>query len=270
MNETLTLTPLDLARDLRYALDPVSFADSLNLGYELDPWQRQVLAWKGRQILLNCHRQSGKSTVAGILALYEALYRPGLILLISPSLRQSSELFRKVTGLLDRLEVKPQLVEDNKLSCELSNGARIISLPSSEGTIRGFSGARLIIEDEAAWVDDDLYFAIRPMLAISKGRLMLMSTPFGKRGHFYKEWTSEGDGWERIKVTVDQCSRISKDFLEEERSSMGEWRYKQEYMGIFVESEDHVFDLDLVMSQTSKDIKPMFSGRSFFGGEKFV
>lgn len=70
---------------------------------------------------------------------------------------------------------------------------RIVSLPSSEATVRGFSGAALIVEDEASRVPYDLYCAMWPMLAISGGRLVLMSTPFGKRGHFFEEWT-QGSG----------------------------------------------------------------------------
>ena len=51
------------------------------------------------RLLLNCSRQSGKSTVIGVLAVHQALYAPGnLVLLLSPSLRQSGELFKKALG----------------------------------------------------------------------------------------------------------------------------------------------------------------------------
>ena len=63
-------------------------------------------------------------------------------------------------------------------------------LPGQEKTIRGFSGVTLIIEDEASRVDDTLYRAVRPMLAVSGGRLILMSTPYGQTGHFFEEWTN--------------------------------------------------------------------------------
>jgi len=173
----------NLAEDLKSALDPVLFARLL--GFNPDPWQEKVLSSSSKRLMLNCSRQSGKSTTASILALHRAIFYPdNLVLLVSPSLRQSSELFRKVGEQLKKLQCKPKLLEDNKLSCALDNKSRIVSLPSSEGTIRGYSGASLIIEDEASRVDDELYRAIRPMLAVSNGRLILMSTPFGKRGHF--------------------------------------------------------------------------------------
>ena len=249
-----------LAGDLAQALDPVLFAKE-GLRFTPDPWQEKALRWSGKRLLLNCSRQSGKSTTAAILALHRAIFYPSsLVLLVSPSLRQSSELFRKVQDFLKGLpqEQQPELVEDNKLSLTMRNKSRIVSLPGSEGTIRGFSGASLIIEDEAARVPDDLYFAVRPMLAVSGGRLILMSTPFGKRGHFFREWTEGGDTWERIMITAHDCPRITPEFLEEERQALGDWWFKQEYLCEFVETEDQVFTYDQVMTALSDEVKPLF------------
>ncbi len=248
-----------LRGDLVRALDPASFARSL--GFVPDPWQEGVLRWTGRRLLMCCARQTGKSTTAAILGLHRALYYPGsLVLLVSPSLRQSSELFRKVTDFLTKLDATPKLIEDNRLSLTLANGSRVVSLPSSEATIRGFSGATLIVEDEAARVPDDLYMAVRPMLAVSSGRLILMSTPFGKRGHFFEEWTHGGAPWERVKVTAEECPRIPARFLAEERASLGERWYRQEYECSFEETEDQVFGYDLVMQAISGEVKPLFGG----------
>ena len=248
-----------LAHDLKLALDPVSFANEL--GLSPDSWQEKVLGWTGKRLLMNCCRQSGKSTIASVVALHRALFYPdNLILMISPSLRQSSELFRKTREWLYRLNLRPEFVEDNKLSCAFKNRSRIVSLPSSESTIRGYSGASLIIEDEASRVMDDLYRTVRPMLAVSNGSLILMSTPFGKRGHFFEEW-NKGEGWERVEVKAPDCPRINGEFLEEEKRSLGDWWYRQEYVCEFVEPVDQVFGYDMVMSAMSSDIKPLFQAR---------
>lgn len=249
-----------LAVDLRHALDPACFAREA-LDFFPDPWQEQALRWSGKRLLLNCSRQSGKSTTAAILGLHRAVFYPGsLVLLVSPSLRQSSELFRKVTDHLNRLDLPPRKVEDNRLSATFINNSRIVSLPSREHTIRGFSGAALIIEDEAARVPDELYIAIRPMLAVSGGRLILLSTPFGKRGHFFEEFTKGGHGWERIRIPASECPRITDEFLQEERASLGDWWYKQEYECLFTETVDQVFPYDSVMSAITDEIKPLFGG----------
>ncbi len=246
-----------LADDLKQALDPVEFARQ-GLGFEPDKWQQDALRWQGKRMLLNCCRQSGKSTTAAILALHRAIFYPGsLILLVSPSLRQSSELFKKVTGELDKLESQPKRLENNKLSLTLENKSRIASLPSSEATIRGFSGANIIIEDEASRVGDELYFAIRPMLAVSDGKLILMSTPFGKRGHFFESWENGGDTWERIKITADDCSRISQEFLDDELEALGEWWFSQEYRCEFRENVEQLFTYEQVMKAFDNDLEPL-------------
>lgn len=121
------------------------------LGLELDAWQRKVLTSGGKRDLINVTRQGGKSTIAAVLGLHTSLYVPkSLTLIVSPSQRQSSELFRKVKELATALPRKPDLAEDNKLSWTVRNGGRVAALPGSDATIRGFSAPTLIIEDEAA------------------------------------------------------------------------------------------------------------------------
>ena len=246
-----------LAEDLKLALDRTAFSRAL--GLEPDGWQEQLLRSSSDRMLLNCSRQSGKSTMTAVIALHRALYHPGsLILCLAPALRQSQELFGKVLGFYKDLgrPVSPQA--ERKLSLELENGSRIVTLPGSEKTIRGFSGTSLLVLDEAARVEDELYFAVRPMLAVSGGALMMLSTPHGKRGVFYEEW-SGGEGWERYEVPARECPRISEAFLEEERSSLPPFIYRQEYECSFEDTEDQVFTSELIDSALTSEVKPLFA-----------
>jgi hypothetical protein len=207
-------------------------------------------------------RQSGKSLTAGALAVLEAVLRPGsLVLLLSPTLRQSGELFRdKFKRLWVALGRPVAAVQESALSLELANGSRVISLPGDEATIRGYSGVRLLVIDEAARVPDGLYFAIRPMLAVSRGRLVALSSAWAKLGWFYDAWVG-GDGWERVKVTAAQCPRIGKDFLEEERRALGPRWFEMEYNCTFGDAIDAVFraeDVDAALSDGA--VKPLFMG----------
>src|SRR5262249_36446976 len=152
--------------NLCWALDAVSFAED-RLGFIPDPWQRRLLRSTSRWVLLNCCRQSGKSTTTAIVALHQAFYDPGLVLCVSPSLRQSGELFAKTIGFLKSLEPVEPLEEDNKSSCELANGSRIVSLPGDPDTVRGYSAPKLVTSDEAAYIPDAMNAAIAPMLAVS-------------------------------------------------------------------------------------------------------
>jgi hypothetical protein len=154
----------------------------------------------------------------------------------------------------------PRLEEDNKLSCVFSNnGSRIVSLPGTEKTVRGYSGVDLILMDEAARIPDDLYYSVRPMLVVSGGRMVMMSTPFGRRGVFFQAYAeSRSDRWERIEVPADKCPRISQELLDEERATLGDWWYSQEYECQFRQTTDSVFNYDDVKAALSDDIKPIF------------
>jgi hypothetical protein len=250
---------VELRDDLRLALDRVAFAHSVGLR-SLDSWQEDLLGSSSDRVLLNCSRQSGKSTMSAVIALHRALYHPGsLILCLAPALRQSQELFGKIATFYRDLDrpVAPQ--GERKLSLELENGSRIITLPGSEKTIRGFSGASLLIVDEASRVADELYFAVRPMLAVSGGSLMMLTTPYGKRGAFYEEWTGGSSaGWERYKVPASQCPRIPAEFLEEEKAALPGWVYRQEYECSFEETEDQVFTTTMIERAVTSEVAPLF------------
>jgi len=104
---------------------------------------------------------------------------------------------------------------------------------------------------------DDLYYTVRPMLAVSKGRLVGLTTPWGKRGWFYEKWISD-ERWNRVKITANQCPRITEEFLKEELGSMTDWWFRQEYMCEFVETLDQVFPFDMVMAAITDDVEPLF------------
>jgi Terminase large subunit, T4likevirus-type, N-terminal len=229
------------------------------IGGAPDPWQRGVLESSAQRQLLLCCRQSGKSSTCACLALHTALAVPGsLILLLSPSLRQSQELFRKVQEAYRALGYVALLQAESALRFEMAQGSRIISLPGTESTIRGYSGVGLLVIDEAARVADELYYAVRPMLAVSGGRLIALSTPWGKRGWFHQEWSSS-EGWERVKITADDCPRISKAFLTEERRSLPQLWYQSEYVFEFTDTIDQVFTFEDVQAALTPEVQPLFA-----------
>lgn len=249
---------MGVANNLALALDAATWAKSV-AGFELDGWQAEVLRSGAGRVLLNCCRQSGKSTTTALLALHGAIYRPGtLALLLSPSLRQSSELFRKVAHFYQLLAEPVPAEAESALRLELKNGSRIVSLPGKEATVRGYSGVDLLVIDEAARVTDDLYFAVRPMMAVSGGRLIALSTPFGKRGWWHKEWSEGGDGWLRVQVTAQECPRITEEFLAEERQHLGGWWFSQEYACEFAATSGELFDYDMIMAVITDEVKPLW------------
>ena len=206
-----------------------------------DPWQVDVITGEHQRLLLNCARQSGKTSVVAVLGLVEALVRPMTrILLLSRSLRQSREMFRLMTHYHEVLGFL-SLKRRTAVELEFKNDSRIVCMPCREDTIRGFAHVDILVIDEAARVPDDLYRAVRPMLAVSGGRLIALSTPYGKRGWFHDAWARGGDDWNRIQVTADQCPRITPEFLDQERRALGESWYRQEYFCSFESVEGVVY-----------------------------
>lgn len=243
-----------LAADLATALDPVLLARGADL--EPDAWQASALRSTAPRMLLNCSRQSGKSTTTAALAVWTALYQPGsLSLLLSPSLRQSSELFKKCLGVYRALGRPVSPESESALHLDLDSGSRIVSLPGKESTIRGYSGVDLLVIDEAARVADELYYSVRPMLAVSGGRLVALSTPFGTRGWWYEAWRSP-EPWERYEVPATSCPRIPASFLEEERRNMGEWWFEQEYMCRFLDAQTQAFTREEIDRAFDEEVQP--------------
>lgn len=247
-----------LAEDLAAHLDPVVLARRLEM--QPDPWQARVLRSSAQRLLMLTSRQSGKSTVGALMATHTAVYDPGaLVLMLSPSQRQSQELFRKAMGFYRAMGRPVAPKSENELSLTLESGSRIVSLPGGEGTIRGFSAVRLLLVDEAARVEDATYYAARPMVAVSEGRIVLMSTPAGKRGFFYDHVQNpEPEGWAVERVPAAECPRLSPAFLAAERRTLGEYHYTQEYELAFVDDVMAVFAERWVSAAFSREIEPLW------------
>jgi hypothetical protein len=230
----------------------------VDAGLAPDPWQERLLRADAPRALLLCARQTGKSTATAFLALKAALLEPGTtVLVISQSLSQSSELLRKVTGRLDRLGRPAGVAATSATKLELGNGSRVLSLPGSEATIRGFS-AGLLIVDEAARVQDALLAGVRPMLAATGGRFVALSTAFARRGWFHALWTGGGAGWLKLSVTARDCPRISPDFLAEEERVLGRRWFAMEYLNEFQDDVAAVFGAGDVRAALTSAVTPLF------------
>ena len=237
-------------------------------GLKPDPWQQRVLESNHSEMALLCSRQHGKSTVTGALAVKTVLLRyPALVLMLSPTERQSIELLQdKFMRIYRAIKPGVKVARHLQTTVELANGSRVIALPSNEAGIRGYSAVSLLLIDEAAMVDDSLVGAVRPMLATSKGRFVALSTPYGKRGWFYEQWDSDEKAreagfktdCEQIRVTADGCPRISPEFLERERKRLGERWFRQEYHCSFEEAIDSVFTRAEIDRALRSDLQPLW------------
>lgn len=224
-------------------------------GFKPDPWQEEILLCDDSRIALLCSRQSGKSTVCATRALHKAVFfRNSLVLIISKSARQAEETFRKVKEGLPYVSSMCRVEHETQSMLELVNGSRIISLPGKQESVRSYSAVALMIIDEAAQVCDDLYNSVKPMLAVSQGTLMALSTPYGKQGWFFEAWDQHED-WKKIMITADDCPRITEEFLERERKEIGAWWFDQEYYCKFTDEQSQLFSHEHILAAITPDLR---------------
>jgi hypothetical protein len=236
------------------------------LGMKPDPWQMDVLTCGHKRLLLNCCRQAGKSTTVAILSVIESVGHDDMrVLLLAPSFRQSKLLFKTTAQILKRVS-QHCIMHETTQELDLVNGSQIICLPCEEGTIRGYANVGLLVIDEAARVPDELYRAVSPMLAVSHGRMVCLSTPFGRRGFFWQAWAKGDSDWKRVEVPVDQVPRISKEYLEQARREHGESWCQQEFYCSFEAQEGLVYpDLARCVVQADAPLAGRWYGGIDFG-----
>ncbi len=230
------------------------------VGFVPDEFQRRLLETEAKQVILKCSRQWGKSSVTALKTVMVATAKPeAMVVVMSPSARQSGEFLKKVRFYLEKAGFT-KLRKDgvNEMSIQLPNGSRIVALPGVEATMRGFSAVDLLVVDEAAQVRDDQYRAAGPMLAVRNGALWLLSTPYGARGFFWKEWETGSDEWLRIEVKATDCTRLPAEFLRRERMRIGEDWFRQEYLCEFVGAEDGPFREELLERAMMSGVEKLF------------
>ncbi len=291
-------------QNLAEAISPAKYLERLGL----DPfdWQEEVLNPDLRRVLMLCAMQTGKSTIVACKALNKAKHFPGaLILVLSPSQDKSKEIMKKIEAMMVLDKQRPDLRYDSVFEKEFYNGSRIIALPGTEKSVRGYSGPKMIIVDEAARVLDETYRAARPMMVMADTELIALTTAYGKRGFFWNAWT-EGKHWRKVFVRVSwdlkegkyfvpaapieearaywrergvslyYSTRHDTEFLQEEyEEGGGELWIRQEYLCEFLNVTGGIFSDEDWEDSVDHDLEPLFEDDAMidddipilFGGE---
>jgi hypothetical protein len=234
--------------------DPVEFAKSV--GLDPDPYQADMLTSQHPRKMLLWSRQSGKSTVGALLATHKAVSSIGsTTLVVAPSEDQAKELFRKCRAFVAEARIVNR--SETQTGLELVNGSRIVVRAAIERTTRGYA-VDLLIVDEAAQVDDQAYFALRPSLMRTRGDQILLSTPRGRRGFFSDLWHGDNE-WEKSRVTADDAN-VDPDLLDREREELHEAWFRQEYYVEFMSREHQVYTDEIVHLALRGDHRPVDLG----------
>ena len=206
-----------------------------NLDFHPDAFQTEILTETNSRIMVLGPRQTGKSTAAALRVIFEATKQDDtLILLASASGRQSGQIMEKARKMAHQLDLYIGPPPPKCDGFSLANGSQIVSLPDNEQTIRGFSAPKLIIIDEAAFASPEALKALEPMLSVSAGTIMLLSTPNGQTGYFYDQWHAEPSHWAKLKGTLEGCPRMKPEAIEMIRKSMAKEDFQQEFECKFI------------------------------------
>ena len=225
------------------------------LDLKLDKWQTKVLTQKGN-ICLRSGRQVGKSTVISIKAAeYAVNNKKKVVLVVAAVERQAYHLFEMTLNYLTdhyKSHIKMGKSRPTKSKIQLKNGSIIMCLPTGVSGlgIRGYT-IDLLIADEAAFIPEEVWTAVTPMLSVTKGDIILLSTPHGKEGFYYSCFQNEA--YASFHVSSEECGRIDEKFLKREKDRMTKVQYAQEYLGEFVDELMQFFSTDIIRNAMTLD-----------------
>ncbi len=151
-------------------------------------------------------RRGGKTRAAGTLAAYVSclcdhtgILAPGeraSLPIMAASTTQAAKAFQAASGVLLTSPVLADNIESTTADViRLNTRVDIEVRPASFKTIRGITAVAAIADEVAFWAiegtsnpDAEVLEALRPALATTQGPLMVISSPYAKRGALYTTW----------------------------------------------------------------------------------
>ena len=234
----------------------------------LDPWQEKVLCAEGN-ICLRSGRQVGKSTVISIKAgEYAMTHKNKTVMVIASVERSAYLLFEKILSYIfarGKKLIRKGKYRPTKSKINLKNGSKILCLPTGDSGygIRGHT-IDLLIADEAAFIAEDVWTAVTPMLTITRGNIWLLSTPHGREGFYYRCFQDKR--YTAFHVSSEDCPRKDVGFLEHEKSWMTTAQYAQEYLGEFSDKLMQFFPDELIKKCQVMKRAGVFHGQDYYMG----
>ncbi len=234
----------------------------------LDEWQKKVLKTKGN-FVMRSGRQVGKSAIISVKCGEVAMQSKNkTIMVIAKVERQSQLLFQKI---LRYIHVKNKDIimggvdRPTKTRIKLTNGSIIYCLPAGDTGygIMGFT-IDLLIADEAAFIPEEVWNSVIPTLAVTKGDIWLLSTPFIKEGYYYNCFNDPT--FTSFHQSSEDCQRRDDDFLTHKKATISKAQYAQMYLGLFVDNLKRLYSDELIKKCCILERKPKEYSRDFFLG----
>jgi hypothetical protein len=208
---------------------------------KLDDWQEEVMRTKGNMVLRS-GRQVGKSFIIAKKAAEYALKNPKkLIMVIAFTEKQANLLFAKILrNIHDTNKKAIDKPKPTKHVINLKNKSQIFCYAAGD-TGFGIMGYTidLLIADEAAWIKEEVWNSVIPALAITRGQIWLLSTPFMSEGYYADCF--KDPNFTSFHQSSEDCPRKDQDFLDRQKQKLTKSKYAQMYLGEFVDDAHRIF-----------------------------
>ena len=223
------------------------------LNFHPESKQAEVLDTPAKYLILCCNRQWGKTTTIAIKALHHALTTPDqTIVILSRTKHQAAILINRATVFTRRLNIRLRRVMGFPYSIQLPNGGSIIAVAHNGDTSVGNS-ANVLIVDEAALVNDNVFWTVSAAVSRSHGKIWLLSTPSRQAGFFYNIWHGQNPKWHRIFSDVNDCPQIDPAYLDMQNAA-DPIRFRQDFLCEFIQPADRLTDAETVRRMLRTDI----------------
>ena len=223
------------------------------VGYKPYPHQRAVHTLmkdayrSGRIFVVKAKRQVGKTTMAENALLDMAINHKGtLSCLVEPTLDQARRVYKEIVKAIEHTPVIKRK-NDSLLELEFINGSSIIFKSAEQrDNLRGFTVTGLLVVDECAFIQDDIFDILLPTTDVHRAPILLISTPKLKQGFFFRYWSAGAEGVNPNIVSVDfndfdTSFLLSPEKLEQYREMMPKSQFTTEYLGEFLDSDSILF-----------------------------
>ena len=206
--------------------------DEGKIKIKLYPYQKRILRSlrDNRFVVLLSSRQSGKSSLMTIYALWIACFFNDQRVLVANKESTAINIFKRIRLAYEQLPnfLKPGVSEWGKTGLSLGNGSSIGISTTSSDAGRGDSCNCLIL-DELAFIDNnlavDFWRSVYPIISSSKkSKIFVASTPNGANNLFYELYTGalKGEnGWRAERVDWHEVPGRDEDWKQKTIKSLG-------------------------------------------------
>lgn len=218
----------------------------------------------GHIFVVKAKRQVGKTTLAEYALLVIGLtYKQTLSVVVEPTFDQARRVYKEMVKAVPQGVVTRK--NDTNLEIEFGNGSTIIFKSAEQrDNLRGFTITGLLVVDECAFIQDDIFDILLPATDVHHAPILLISTPKLKQGFFFRYYSAGQEGNPHITSIdfndYDTSYLLSAEKLEQYRTMMPRAQFTTEYLGEFLDSDSVLF------TNLSDCIGPAGDGKELYVG----